>query len=191
MKEKNQERISRRGFLKRAALVSAALAVPSGVSEVFASETEQVETSDINTDVARIKGHRVLGTGKAALEVSALGFGIMGMTYNRSQHPDKKQCIRLLHEAVERGITLFDTAIVYGPLTNENLAGEALSEFKGRINVTTKFGHEVIDGKATGRQDSRPETIRRYCEESLRRLRLIRCRCSISIVPTRILRPRR
>jgi hypothetical protein len=112
MKEKNQERISRRGFLKRAALVSAALAVPSGVSEVFASETEQVETSDINTDVARIKGHRVLGTGKAALEVSALGFGIMGMTYNRSQHPDKKQCIRLLHEAVERGITLFDTAIV-------------------------------------------------------------------------------
>lgn len=112
MKEKNQERISRRGFLKRAALVSAALAVPSGVSEVFASETEQVETSDINTDVARIKGRRVLGTGKAALEVSALGFGIMGMTYNRSQHPDKKQCIRLLHEAVERGITLFDTAIV-------------------------------------------------------------------------------
>ena len=112
MKEKNQERISRRGFLKRAALVSAALAVPSGVSEVFASETEQVDTSDINTDVARIKGHRVLGTGKAALEVSALGFGIMGMTYNRSQHPDKKQCIRLLHEAVERGITLFDTAIV-------------------------------------------------------------------------------
>lgn len=172
MKEENQERISRRGFLKRAALVSAALAVPSGFSEVFASETEQVETSDINTDVARIKGHRVLGTGKAALEVSALGFGIMGMTYNRSQHPDKKQCIRLLHEAVERGITLFDTAIVYGPLTNENLAGEALSEFKGRINVTTKFGHEVIDGKATGRQDSRPETIRRYCEESLRRLRL-------------------
>ena len=172
MKEKNQERISRRGFLKRAALVSAALAVPSGFSEVFASETEQVETSDMNTDVARIKGHRVLGTGKAALEVSALGFGIMGMTYNRSQHPDKKQCIRLLHEAVERGITLFDTAIVYGPLTNENLAGEALSEFKGRINVTTKFGHEVIDGKATGRQDSRPETIRRYCEESLRRLRL-------------------
>ena len=147
--------------------MSAALAVPSGFSEVFASETEQVETSDINTDVARIKGHRVLGTGKAALEVSALGFGIMGMTYNRSQHPDKKQCIRLLHEAVERGITLFDTAIVYGPLTNENLVGEALSEFKGRINVTTKFGHEVIDGKATGRQDSRPETIRRLRLDSL------------------------
>ena len=108
----------------------------------------------------------------SAVLVTILGFGVMGMTYNRSQHPDKKECIRLLHEAVERGVTLFDTAIIYGPLTNENLAGEALSEFKGRINVTTKFGHEVIDGKGTGRQDSRPATIRRYCEESLRRLRL-------------------
>ena len=150
------------------------MAMPSGLSEVFASETGQADISDVDTDAVRIKGHRVLGTGKAAFEVSALGFGVMGMTYNRSQHPDKKQCIRLLHEAVERGVTLFDTAIIYGPLTNENLAGEALSEFKGRINVTTKFGHEVIDGKGTGRQDSRPATIRRYCEESLHRLRLRR-----------------
>jgi aryl-alcohol dehydrogenase-like predicted oxidoreductase len=149
------------------------MAMPSGLGKVFASEAKQAETSDVvDIDAARIKGHRVLGTGKAAFEVSALGFGVMGMTYNRSQHPDKKECIRLLHEAVERGVTLFDTAIIYGPLTNENLAGEALSEFKGRINVTTKFGHEVIDGKGTGRQDSRPATIRRYCEESLRRLRL-------------------
>ncbi len=114
---------------------------------------------------------RTLGTGKAAFEVSALGFGVMGMTYNRSQHPDKKQCIRLLHEAMDRGVTLFDTAIIYGPLSNELLAGEALGEFRGRVNVTTKFGHEVIDGKATGRQDSRPTTIRHYCEESLKRLR--------------------
>lgn len=80
--------------------------------------------------------------------------------------------IRLLHEAVDRGVTLFDTAIIYGPLTNEYLAGEALSEFKNKINVTTKFGHEVIDGKGTGRQDSRPPTIRRYCEDSLKRLRI-------------------
>lgn len=117
-------------------------------------------------------GDRTLGTGSAAFEVSALGFGVMGMSYNRSQHPDREQTIRLLHEAVDRGITLFDTAIIYGPLTNELLAGEALSEFKGRINVTTKFGHEVIDGKATGRQNSRPDVIRRYCEDSLRRLKL-------------------
>lgn len=173
MEENNKMDISRRGFLKTAALAGAAMAMPSGLGKVFASEAKQAETSDVvDIDAARIKGHRVLGTGKAAFEVSALGFGVMGMTYNRSQHPDKKECIRLLHEAVERGVTLFDTAIIYGPLTNENLAGEALSEFKGRINVTTKFGHEVIDGKGTGRQDSRPATIRRYCEESLRRLRL-------------------
>ena len=85
----------------------------------------------------------------------------MGMTYNRSQSPSREQCIRLLHEAVERGVTLFDTAIIYGPLSNELLAGEALSPFRGKISVTTKFGHEVINGKGTGRQDSRPETIRR------------------------------
>ena len=165
MKEDNKMNISRRGFLKTAALAGAALAMPAGLNKVFAAEPKQPEASrNDDTGAARIKGHRVLGTGKAAFEVSALGFGVMGMTYNRSQHPDKKQCIRLLHEAVDRGVTLFDTAIIYGPLTNENLAGEALSELKGRISVTTKFGHEVIDGKGTGRQDSRPATIRRYCD---------------------------
>ena len=173
MKEENNKmNISRRGFLKTAALAGAALTMPTGLDKVFAAETKQTAASDNNSDVAHITGHRILGKGKAAFEVSALGFGVMGMTYNRSQHPDKKQCIRLLHEAVDRGVTLFDTAIIYGPLTNENLAGEALAEFKDRINVTTKFGHEVIDGKGTGRQDSRPATIRKYCEDSLRRLRL-------------------
>ena len=173
MEEMNKMNLSRRGFLKTAALAGAALAMPGGLDNVFAAGTkQQPETSGKDTDAAHITGHRVLGTGKAAFEVSALGFGVMGMTYNRSQHPDKKQCIRLLHEAVDRGVTLFDTAIIYGPLNNEELAGEALSEFKGKINVTTKFGHEVINGKGTGGQDSRPQTIRRYCEESLRRLRL-------------------
>lgn len=173
MEEMNKMNLSRRGFLKTAALAGAALAMPGGLDNVFAAGTkQQPETSGKDTDAAHITGHRVLGTGKAAFEVSALGFGVMGMTYNRSQHPDKKQCIRLLHEAVDRGVTLFDTAIIYGPLNNEELAGEALSEFKGKINVTTKFGHEVINGKGTGRQDSRSQTIRRYCEESLRRLRL-------------------
>lgn len=122
--------------------------------------------------MAAVSAKRTLGKGNAAFEVSALGFGVMGMTYNRSQHPDKKACIRLLHEAVDRGVTLFDTAIIYGPLNNELLAGEALSQYKDKVNVTTKFGHEVIDGKGTGRQDSRPATIHRYCEESLKRLRL-------------------
>lgn len=94
------------------------------------------------------------------------------MTYNRSQSPDKKECIRIIHEAVERGVTLFDTAIIYGPLNNEIFAGEALAPYKGRVSLTTKFGHEVVNGKGTGRQDSSRTTVRRYCEESLRRLRL-------------------
>ena len=116
--------------------------------------------------------YRTLGSGRAAMEVSALGFGCMGLTYNRSQSPDKKECIRIIHEAVDRDVTLFDTAIIYGPLDNELLAGEALAPYKGRVNLTTKFGHEVINGKGTGRQDSSRATVRRYCEESLRRLRL-------------------
>lgn len=169
MKEINKTEIGRRGFLKTAMLAGAALTMPAGLNRVLAAKTNRVGE---DRRAACIRGSRVLGTGAVAFEVSALGFGVMGMTYNRSQHPDKKQCVRLLHEAVDRGVTLFDTAIIYGPLTNENLVGEALSEFRERIAVTTKFGHEVIDGKATGHQDSRPQTIRRYCEESLKRLRL-------------------
>ena len=163
--------ISRRGFLKTAAAVGAALTIQPAINKVKAANTA---LNGENTLFMKKGGmpHRTLGTGKAAFEISALGFGVMGMTYNRSQHPDKKQCIRLLHEAVERGVTLFDTAIIYGPLTNENLAGEALAEFRGKINVTTKFGHEVIGGKGTGRQDSSRKTVRRYCEDSLRRLKL-------------------
>lgn len=163
--------ISRRSFLKTAVAVSAALTIQPAIDKAKAAHValDGAGMSSLKNDIIL---HRTLGTGKAAFEVSALGFGVMGMTYNRSQYPDKKQCIRLLHEAVERGVTLFDTAIIYGPLTNESLAGEALSEFRGKISVTTKFGHEVVDGKGTGRQDSRPATIRCYCEESLRRLRL-------------------
>lgn len=169
--EKQKNGVSRRTFIKSAALMGTGLTMPAALDKVFAAEPEKEPTTQPHDNNPSITGRRVLGTGKAAMEVSALGFGIMGMTYNRSQHPDKKECIRLLHEAVERGITLFDTAIIYGPLNNEELAGEALATFKGQIHVTTKFGHEVIDGKGTGQQDSRPATIRRYCEESLRRLR--------------------
>ena len=165
-----KQEISRRHFLKAAATVGAALTIQPVVNKVKAAN---VALGDANASPVIKNGmpYRTLGTGRAALEVSALGFGVMGMTYNRSQHPDKQACIRLLHEAVDRGVTLFDTAIIYGPLTNEYLAGEALSAFKGKINVTTKFGHEVIDGKGTGRQDSSRATVRRYCEESLKRLR--------------------
>ena len=167
--------LSRRSFLKTAATVGAALTVSPALNKVQAAACAASDSKPVSKGKAKavnITARRTLGSGKATFEVSALGFGVMGMTYNRSYHPDKAQCIRLLHDAVDRGVTLFDTAIIYGPLNNELLAGEALEEFRGKVNVTTKFGHEVINGKATGRQDSRPATIRRYCEESLKRLRL-------------------
>ena len=172
-KTEKQGNFSRRGFLKTAVAVGTALSVSPALEKMKAATCIIGKTSALEQGAGKssVLPQRILGTGKAAFEVSALGFGVMGMTYNRSQHPDKKQCIRLLHEAMDRGVTLFDTAIIYGPLNNEELAGEALGEFRDKVNVTTKFGHEVINGKATGRQDSRPDTIRRYCEGSLRRLR--------------------
>lgn len=171
MEESAGKNISRRGFLKTAAAIGTALTVAPALGKIRVVDNAVNGTSVGGGKAGDGLPHRVLGTGKAAFEVSALGFGVMGMTYNRSQHPDMQQCIRLLHEAVDRGVTLFDTAIIYGPLNNDELAGEALGELRGKVNVTTKFGHEVVDGKATGRQDSRPATIRKYCEDSLRRLR--------------------
>lgn len=171
MEESAGKNISRRGFLKTAAAIGTALTVAPALGKIRVVDNAVNGTSVGGGKAGDGLPHRVLGTGKAAFEVSALGFGVMGMTYNRSQHPDKKQCIRLLHEAVDRGVTLFDTAIIYGPLNNEELAGEALGELRGKVNVTMKFGHEVVNGKATGRQDSRPATIRKYCDDSLRRLR--------------------
>lgn len=165
--------MNRRDFLKSTAILGAAFSLPAAVGGCAAKLANTNAAAKAGGREASAKlPHRTLGSGKAALDVSALGFGVMGMTYNRSAHPDRKQCIRLLHEAVERGVTLFDTAIIYGPLNNEELAGEALSQFRDKINVTTKFGHEVVNGRGTGRQDSRPATIRRYCEGSLKRLRL-------------------
>lgn len=157
--------ISRRNFFKTSALLGISLlAAPQSVSYA-ASNAVQPKT-------VQMAKKRTLGSGSSSMEVSAIGLGCMGMNYNRSQSPSRQQCIDLIHEAVDRGITLFDTAIIYGPLINEELVGDALAPFKGKVAVTTKFGHEVINGKATGRQDSRPETIKRYCDESLRRLKV-------------------
>lgn len=166
---KKEQEMSRRGFLKAAAAVGAALTIQPTINKVNAANVALNGASPVKNEEMQ---YRTLGTGNAAMEVSALGFGCMGMNYNRSQSPDRKECIRIIHEAVDRGVTLFDTAIIYGPLRNELLAGEALEPYKGKVNVTTKFGHEVVNGKGTGRQDSRPVTIRRYCEESLKRLRI-------------------
>ncbi len=110
---------------------------------------------------------RTLGT----LEVSALGFGAMGMSYAYGQPADKQQMIALLRKAVELGITFFDTAEMYGPFTNEQLVGEALSPVRDQVVIATKFGFEIdpVTG-ARGGLDSRPEHIRQVTDQSLKRL---------------------
>ncbi len=124
-------------------------------------------------DLPIIAQRRTLGQGSARMDVSALGFGVMGMNYNRGHHPDRKAMIALLRQAVDRGVNLFDTAQVYGPLINEELAGEALHPFRNKVSVTTKFGHRIVNGKyVEGELDSTPGNIRRVAEESLKRLRI-------------------
>lgn len=124
-------------------------------------------------DLASITRKRTLGRGRFSMEVSSLGFGVMGMNYNRGSHPDRKALLALLHQAAERGVTLFDTAQVYGPLINEELAGEGLYPYRDKVSVTTKFGHSVVDGKyETGKLNSRPVNIRRVAEDSLKRLKV-------------------
>ncbi len=109
--------------------------------------------------------------GNSNLEVSALGLGCMGMSHGYKPLPDKKEMISLLHAAVERGITFFDTAEVYGPFTNEELVGEALAPFRNQVKIATKFGFKV-ENSTMGGVNSRPEHIRQVAEASLKRLRV-------------------
>jgi len=104
------------------------------------------------------------------LTVSAIGLGCMGMNYHRGTAPDRNAMIALIRAAVERGVTFFDTAEVYGPFTNEELVGEALAPVRDRVVIATKFGFDLGPG-GTGEPNSRPERIRRVADESLRRLR--------------------
>ncbi len=112
--------------------------------------------------------------GKSNVEVSALGLGCMGMSYSHGPSADKQEMIRLLRSAVERGITFFDTAEVYGPFTNEELVGEALVPFRGQVVIATKFGHKpASNGEARWSElDSRPEHIKHVAEASLKRLKV-------------------
>jgi aryl-alcohol dehydrogenase-like predicted oxidoreductase len=114
--------------------------------------------------------------GRSNLEVSAIGLGCMGMSFSYGPPKDKREMTSLLHEAVDRGVTFFDTAEVYGPFTNEELVGEALWPFHGRVVIATKFGFD-LDPKATSAQpgsvglNSRPDHIKQVADASLKRLR--------------------
>jgi aryl-alcohol dehydrogenase-like predicted oxidoreductase len=108
--------------------------------------------------------------GKSGLEVSAIGLGCMGLSYAYGTPPPKEEGIKLLHAAVDRGVTFFDTAEMYGPFTNEELLGEALAPFRDELIIATKFGFKIENGKSVG-LDSRPQHIKDVAEASLKRLR--------------------
>jgi aryl-alcohol dehydrogenase-like predicted oxidoreductase len=116
----------------------------------------------MNTDMKKRK------LGKNGPEVSEIGLGCMGMSFGYGVIAEKKQCIDLIRKSVELGVTFFDTAEVYGPFINEELVGEALEPFKGKVKIATKFGFN-IGGEGL---DSRPERIRKVAEASLKRLKI-------------------
>lgn len=174
--EKNGSSSNRRNFLKSVGLVSVTALVPAVLVKAGTSQQNTISNeTNKNDKMSTNLPHRTLGKGSAAMQVSALGFGVMGMNYHRGTHPDKKAMIQLGHQAVEKGITLFDTAETYGPFTNEELAGEIFSSFKNKIAVTTKFGFNYAGNKINtmpAGPNSRPERIREMVEASLKRLKV-------------------
>ena len=117
--------------------------------------------------------------GSSGLEVSAIGLGCMGLNYHRGEPPDRNEMIALLRKAVERGVTFFDTAEVYGPFTNENLVGEALAPFGAASSSRRSSASTSARGGSSG-PNSRPDHIRRVAEGSLKRLRSTPSICYIS-----------
>lgn len=166
---------SRRNFLKTGLTVSAAIAAAPFLNTAAAAErlperNSQVGEARGTREGLFMSGRRTLGRGGYSLEVSALGLGCMGMSYHRGAHPDKQAMLRLIHEAIDRGVNFFDTAETYGPFVNEELVGEALAPYRDKVLVSTKFGFNHVNGVARG-LNNRPEHIRKVCEESLKRLR--------------------
>ena len=147
---------SRRGFFKAGSAFGAAVCTGAALESANAAPQQPGRSL--------ISQRRTLGAGSAAMEVSALGFGCMGLNYHRGVHPGREAMIKLVRQAVERGVTHFDTGEAYGPLTNEELVGEALAPLRKEVLICTKFGHET--GAPNG-INSRPERIRR-CEPTWR-----------------------
>ena len=172
----NNTEMNRRGFLKRTVLASATICIAPTLEKVTAAEKaitgkSPASATTLPASIAAVRTQRTLGSGKAAFTVSAMGFGCMGLNHHRSQSPDEKACTHLIHEAIERGVTLFDTAESYGYHKNEKLVGEALKGYADRVFVSSKFGHKFVNGvRVNAEEDSTPSNIRRVCENSLRNL---------------------
>ena len=115
---------------------------------------------------------RILGSGNSSLEVSAIGLGCMGMSQSYGPAPDKQELIALIRAAIERDVTFFDTAQVYGPFTNEELVGEALAPLRDQVVIATKFGFDFGPKEEQRGLNSRPEYIKQMAEGSLKRLKV-------------------
>lgn len=165
-------RMNRRGLLKTGAALGTAVFAPVLIGQASAQTASREREGFMPS---KFTTRRTLGSAKfkSDLEVSALGLGCMGMNFNRGPTPDRKALIALIREAVDLGVTLFDTAEIYGPFINEELVGDALSLIRNQVVITTKFGHSIVDGKPqTGKMDSRPKHIRDVAEQSLKRLKI-------------------
>jgi aryl-alcohol dehydrogenase-like predicted oxidoreductase len=158
---------NRRNFLKIGATLGGSLLATSALS---IAETSKTGKSGENKPAIAKLNHRKLGTGKHSLEVSNIGLGCMSMTSNSYNPPrDKGAMVKVIRGAVERGVTFFDTAEVYGPYTSEEYVGEALKPFRKEVVIASKFGFQFDNGKNVGR-DARPESLRKALEGMLRRL---------------------
>jgi len=131
-------------------------------------DSEHTKPKNITQKSTQFMQKRKLGNSN--LKVSALGLGCMGMSFGYGPAGEKKEMISVIEAAVERGVTFFDTAEIYGPFTNEELVGEALAPFRARVVIATKFGFKIENGKQAG-LDSRPEHIKEVAEASLKRLK--------------------
>jgi aryl-alcohol dehydrogenase-like predicted oxidoreductase len=147
---------SRRKFIQQSALLSAGIML-AGSTQLFAESTK------FKNEKKKMK-KRKLGN----LEVSELGAGCMSISANYGPPADKNQGIKVIREAYEKGVTFFDTAEVYGPFTNEELVGEALSPFRDKVVIATKFGFDIEAGSGL---NSQPAHIRKVVEQSLKRLK--------------------
>jgi aryl-alcohol dehydrogenase-like predicted oxidoreductase len=157
---------NRRNFLKAGTTLGASLLATSAFS--FTSSAKKAEQGKADKKDVQ---YRTLGSGKHSLKVSALGLGCMGMSWNRSFVPDRKNSIAVIRKAYEIGVNFFDTAEAYGPFANEELVGEAIKPFRKNITLCSKFGFDIQNNKLTGGFNSNPKHIREVVEQSLKRLK--------------------
>ena len=142
----------------------------SGALMSSAFTNAQTDEKDQTTRIMKNTSARILGSGKHQIQVSPLGLGCMGMSFNRSFIPDRKYMVEVIRKAYDLGVTFFDTAEVYGPFTNETLVGEAIKPFRKNITLCSKFGFDIQDNKMTGKLNSNPKHIREVVDASLKRL---------------------